>query len=158
VDLSYKSLIVSVSAVIILGLTGCGESKVAQCNKLIDAINQGHTLVTSFEGNDAAAANKLATELEGITQQLNAVSLKDPKLVEYRQRFSGVYQELAKAFRTTGTALKTASDAKPTQDGVERVQKAKEEVKAAGKVAEESAKKADQLAGEINTYCGSSNS
>ncbi|MBW4683045.1 MAG: hypothetical protein KME19_23615 [Microcoleus vaginatus WJT46-NPBG5] len=149
-----KSSLISVSAAVVVLVAGCGNNKVAECNTLIEAINKGHGLVTNFKGNDAAAANKLAEDLDKITKELETVKLKDDKLKGFQTRFSKIYQDLGTAFRTTGKALGTASAAQPTQAGVQQVQKAKTEVEAAGKAAEQAAQKADVLATEINSYCG----
>lgn len=149
----HKSTTVAVSAFVAFLLAGCGNSQVAECNKLIDPINKGHNLVANFQSNDAAAANQLASELDGTIEELEKVELKDEKLKGFQERFTQIYEELSKAFRTTGQALKTASAAPPTPAGGETVRKAKAEVQATGEVAEGAAKKADALAIEINSYC-----
>jgi hypothetical protein len=152
-QLLSKCSTVAVSAFVALAVAGCGNSQVAECNKLIDPINKGHNLITNFQGNDAAAANKLASQLDGVSEELKKVEFKDEKLKGFQGRFTQIYKELSKAFRTTGQALKTASAAPPTPAGGETVRKAKAEVQAAGEVAEGAAKKADALAIEINNYC-----
>ncbi|WP_017720623.1 hypothetical protein [Kamptonema formosum] len=148
-----KTPTVTVSAFVAFLVAGCGNSQVAECNKLIDPINKGHNHVTNFQASDAAAANKLARDLEATIGELQKVELKDEKLKGFQERFTQIYQDLSQAFRTTGQALKTASGAPPTPAGGETVRKAKAEVQAAGKVAESAAKKADALAIEINSYC-----
>ncbi len=148
-----KYTTVAVSAFVVFLIAGCGNSQVSECNKLIEPINKGHNLVTSFEENDQAGASKLAREIDATIVELQKIELKDEKLKGFQEGFIQIYKELSQTFRTTAKALKEASAAPPTPAGGETVRKAKAEVQAAGKVAESAAKKADGLAIEINSYC-----
>ncbi|HIK27824.1 MAG: hypothetical protein N3E45_11755 [Oscillatoriaceae bacterium SKW80] len=144
---------ISLSASVTLLVAACGYNKVAECNQLIDGINKGHAIVTNFQGNDAAAANKLADGLDSTLAQLEKIELKDKQLQGFKSRFTEIYRDLSKAFRTTAKALVTAKSADETQAGLEKVKKARSEVEASAKIAEQAAEKADVLAAEINNYC-----
>ncbi len=157
-QLLHRYSMVSLSAAVTLLVAACGSDRAAECNQLIDGINKGHALVTNFQGKDAAAAKKLATELDGAIAQLEKIELKDKQLQGFQSRFTQIYQDLSKAFRTTATALVTAKSADSTPAGAEKVKKAKAEVEASGKIAEQAAQKADALATEINSYCLGSSS
>lgn len=134
-------------------LAGCGNQKAVECNKLITGINQGHFLVSNFQGKDAPAANKLANELETVIKQLENLELKDKQLKNFQKQFSEIYKNLSAAFRNTAQALRSASAAGTSVGAIEQMQKAKQQVEVAGKIAKESAQKADQLGKEINKYC-----
>lgn len=144
---------VLLSASVTLFVAACGSHKVAECNQLIDGINKGHAIVTNFQGNDAAAANKLADGIDNTVAQLEKIELKDKQLQGFQSRFAEIYRDLSKAFRTTAKALITAKSADNTQAGLEKVKKARIEVEASAKLAEQAAQKADALAAEINNYC-----
>ncbi|MEH2421201.1 MAG: hypothetical protein V7K48_09820 [Nostoc sp.] len=61
-----KSFIVSVTTAIALLFVGCGESKVAQCNKVINVANQASTLGQEFGKNPhPVKGSKVLTELAG---------------------------------------------------------------------------------------------
>jgi len=145
--------------VVALLMAGCGNQKAQECNKLITAINQGHSLVSNFKGKDAPAASKLAQDLDKVIKQLETLELKDKKLQAFQKQFSNIYSNLSAAFYNTSQALRSAAVARTKPGGMEQLQKAKQQVEAAGKVAEESAKRADLLGEEINKYCtGKANS
>lgn len=149
--LRRHTVMLPVSAAIALLLTNCAESRVSQCNRLIQVINQGHSLVTNFDDQNAAAATQLASSLDGINQQLEAVELADEQLQEYQGRFVQVYRDLSQAFREMAEALNVANNAQPNQ--VDKLQQANAKAESAGKVAQRAAENADKLADEINNYC-----
>lgn len=131
------------------------QSKVSQCHQLISVINQGSSLIDQKKGKDAATTNKLARDLEKVTQNLTVVYLGDTNLQGFQNRFIKVFQTLSQAFTKAGKALDSARLAESTPAGRVKVDSAKAELEAAFKAAAPAAKQADGLAAEINHYCNS---
>ena len=80
---------------------GCGESKVAQCNKISGVVNRA--------ANEAIAAGKssnpdkmgelekAATSMSQYAKELEAVQVKDDKLKDLQSRFIKMYQDTSKS-------------------------------------------------------------
>ena len=131
------------------------QSKVSQCHQLISVVNQGSSLIDQNKGKDAATTNKLARDLEKVTQNLSVVYLRDKKLQEFQKLFIKDFQTLNQAFAKAGKALDSASLAKSTPAGRVKLDSAKAEIETAFKAAAPAAKQVDSLAAEINYYCNS---
>jgi len=129
------------------------QSKMSQCHRLISVVNQGSSKIDQNQGKQAASTNQLAHELDGVSQNLAAVDLENPKLKEFQSDFVKVFQTLSQAIENASKALDSAKTAELTPAGREKVEKAKPEIEAEGKVAVKAAAQADILAGEVNLYC-----
>ncbi|MDZ8052935.1 MAG: hypothetical protein RMX68_032675 [Aulosira sp. ZfuVER01] len=105
-----KSIILSGSAAIALLFTGCGESKVAQCNKIIKVANQAVTVGQDFGKNPdpkkgSKALTEVAAKIDTITTEMKGLEIKDEKLQGYQGRFLGLYQSTSKGLKDTATAI-----------------------------------------------------
>lgn len=148
-----KSITGPVAIAVAIALVGC-ESKVAQCNKLIEVVNQGQTISQNIQGTDAATMEKLSTDLQGLSEQIQAVELEDETLVGFRDRFVKIYQDLGGAAQKVGGALASLNDIKPNEEGVEKAKQLQTDVEEASKVGDQAAKDEDTLVKEVNNYCG----
>ncbi|MEH2025545.1 hypothetical protein [Nostoc sp.] len=105
-----QSFILSVTTAIALLFAGCGESKVAQCNKVINVANQASTLGQEFGKNpNPAKGSKALTELAGkidpLAKEMKAVEVKDEKLQSFQGRFLTLYQNISKELNNAATAI-----------------------------------------------------
>lgn len=138
---------------IAIALTGCGESKVAQCNKLIEVVNKGRTISQSVEGTDAETMKKLSSDLATLSQEIQAVEVADESLQGFQSRFVKIYQDLGQASASVATALEQLGTIEPNQQGLEAAQKLQADVENASKLGDQAAKDEEALVTEVNTYC-----
>ncbi|MCA9625423.1 MAG: hypothetical protein KC731_40655 [Myxococcales bacterium] len=98
----------------IMGLAGC-DGKISQCNRLIEEINKEQGPLKEASGSDPAALNKLADTLDGVATKVEAVELKDEKLVGFRNDYAKMAKDLASASRDTATALESNDPTKAAE-------------------------------------------
>jgi len=70
----------------LLLITGCGTSKTAECNKIIDVVNKA-----AIETEANQKKGEIA-RLEEVANNLSTVQLKDQKLKEFQTRFIESYR------------------------------------------------------------------
>lgn len=141
-----KSVLVAVASAVGITLVGCGPSKVAQCNKLIDVTNKATNELASLNQNKASNAaqatqqlDKMAGSLDKYATDMQGIELKDNKLQEYRTRFVTLYKDTATSSRQLVTAIQGKNP--KAADGV--LQKM-----------DSGAKQEQTLVKEVNEYCG----
>jgi hypothetical protein len=105
-----RTAILSATAAIALLFAGCGESKVAQCNKVIKVANQATVLGQGFDKNSQSAKGtkgltELATKIDQIATEMKAVEIKDEKLQGFQGQFLKLYQDISKNLNQTATAI-----------------------------------------------------
>jgi hypothetical protein len=137
-----RAVVFSVTSLLGLLVTACGESKVSQCNKLVGIANKATTEIQttnqSQNPDKIGQLDKIAGGLEQYAKEMQGVELKDEKLQEFRSRFVQLYQQTSKGSRDVATALrnKNAGGAnqalKQIQTGISQEQ---------------------TLIGEVNQYC-----
>jgi hypothetical protein len=142
-QLIKKITMISGTAAIALLFAGCGETKVAQCNKIIKVANQAVTLGQDFGKNPnpqkgSKALTEVAAKIDTITTEMKGLEIKDEKLQGFQGRFLSLYASTSKGLKDTATAidkknLKGANTALATLKN-----NGSEETK---------------LVSEINTYC-----
>ncbi|MBD2494730.1 hypothetical protein [Nostoc sp. FACHB-280] len=105
-----RTLILSSTAAIAVTFTGCGESKVAQCNKIIKVANQAVTLSQEFSKNPqrekgSKALTEVAGKIDTYANEMKALEIKDEKLQGFQGRFIKLYQDTSKGLRDTAAAV-----------------------------------------------------
>ncbi|WP_306298969.1 hypothetical protein [Nostoc sp. T09] len=105
-----QSIIISGTAAIALLFAGCGESKVAQCNKIVKVANQAVTVGQDFGKNPnpqkgSKALTEVAAKIDTITADMKGIEVKDEKLQGYQGRFLTLYQSTSKGLKDTATAI-----------------------------------------------------
>ena len=147
------SIIIAIAACYLL-LTACGESKVAQCNKLIQVVNKGNALIDSKKDNsDVGSIKNLANALNQTAKDLDTLELTETNLKGFQSRLSAELRELGKSLSDMAKALDRGKNAPTTSEGREQVEKAKRDVTKAGQAANKAAKNQDNLTGELAVYC-----
>jgi ribosomal protein L12E/L44/L45/RPP1/RPP2 len=116
-------------------LYGCGESKVAQCNKIVTVANKTKALATP---KDVAGFIPLADNIDQIRVELQAIAVQDSKLKELQTQLLSMYGDVSLALK----AQVKATEAKDTNAQT----KAKQELETA-------AGKESDLVDSINALC-----
>lgn len=99
------------SLVAILGLvsTSCGESKAAQCNRLIEVANSAvesvQEVISTSAQEDPNAMLEIAATADQATGSMQELDLQDETLQSYQQRFITMYTETSAATRSLVEAV-----------------------------------------------------
>jgi regulator of extracellular matrix RemA (YlzA/DUF370 family) len=106
-----------------LGLVTACDSKINQCNRLIEVINKEQDPIKNMKtsGNDAGSFKKLADVLDGVAGKVKGVELKDEKLVKFRDDYAKMAEELAGSSREAAEAL-GGTDMKKTTEAIKKMQ------------------------------------
>lgn len=123
--------------------SGCGQSKISECNALIEVINKG---VQSLEkgqkaGSDPSGVNDLkamADAMDKVAADAAAVKLTIPELQASSTEYQAMAKEVAKAARDMATAAE-AKDA--------------DKINTAQAAMEKAVKQEDPLVDKINKFC-----
>ncbi len=146
-------VIIPVGLSITLLLSGCNNSKVAQCDRLMKTVSEGNALIDKNKGQQVTTSLKLATDLEAVTKSLKEMNLPDPELKKYQDEFVKVFDTLGKQITKAGKALASAKTAQASESGRERIQKARTDIDNAFTSAATTAKQSDALEAEVKKYC-----
>jgi hypothetical protein len=105
-----QTIMLTGTAAIALLFAACGESKVAQCNKIVKVANQAVTVGQEFGKNPnpqkgSKALTEVATKIDTITTEMKGLEIKDEKLQGFQGRFLTLYQSTSKGLKDTATAI-----------------------------------------------------
>ncbi|MGK7929248.1 MAG: hypothetical protein AB4290_29085 [Spirulina sp.] len=143
--LPQSGAIASLCAVVLLVASGCGTSKIAQCNQIIDIAN---TLEEVRVGADDDKADKtqtmlqIADALEQANQNMQALELSDTTLQKFQLGFITMYSD-------TSNVMRTFAEARDKGD-ISAVKTARADLQRTAQLEEE-------LVNGINGYCRGSN-
>lgn len=118
-----------------LVLYGCGESKISQCNKVVTIANKTTALAIP---KDLAGFVPLATNIDQIRTEIQAIAVQDAKLKELQTQLLGVYGDTSQALK----GQVKASEAKDPN----AMNKAKQDLETASK-------KESEIVDQINMLC-----
>lgn len=147
------TFITLVSLSMALLVTGCNDSKVSQCERLIKVVNEGTSLLDKNKGQQVTTSLRLAKDLEALRKKIKDLNLKDPKLQEFQNRFVAVFETLSQSMAKAGKALGSAKIAETSSEASLIIQKARGEIDTALTTAATAAKQSDALASQVNKYC-----
>lgn len=131
--------------------TACGKSKVDQCNAFIERANAAQTVINGlkFDSDDAAKLEGEAGKIEAEAKAVEAVEIKDEKLVKFKADYAANLTKLGGAMRELGKLHKDSKD--PAKAAT---------VEASAKKIEADAQKIEKdesaLVNDINKYCSGS--
>nr|WP_199306819.1 hypothetical protein [Anabaena sphaerica] len=135
-------------------MTGCSESKVSQCQRLVKVVNQGTSLIDNNKGTQVTTSLQLSKDLQNITKSIQELKLVDPKLQEFQSSFAKVFDNLSQAIATAGQALGTTKTAEASSSGIEKIRKARTDIDSSLTAAAKSAgKESDAFGNQLNKYC-----
>ncbi|MBD2628371.1 hypothetical protein [Trichormus variabilis] len=151
------TIIAPVSLSIALLVTGCSESKVSQCQRLIKAVNQGTSLIDTNKGKQVTTSLQLSKDLQNVTKSIGKLQLTDPKLKEFQSSFVKVFDNLSQSISTAAKALGAAKTAEASSAGREKIQKARKDIDSSLTAAAKTAgKQSDTFGNQLNEYCSQS--
>ncbi|WP_392531072.1 hypothetical protein [Nostoc sp. C117] len=109
-SLLKQSFILAATTAIALLFAGCGESKVAQCNKIIKVANEAATLGQEFGKNPnpakgSKALTELAAKIDPLAKEMKALEIKDEKLQGFQGRFLTLYENISKELNNAAGAI-----------------------------------------------------
>jgi predicted translin family RNA/ssDNA-binding protein len=135
-------VLLSLTAAISLLTTSCTESKVSQCNKIIQIANktvtQAKSVTNNGQANDPKAMLQAADAMEKASQDMKKINVKDQKLKDYQAGFMNMYRDTSKATRDFVAAFEK-KDRPGAETALTNLQQATTPEK--------------QLVTDINTYC-----
>jgi hypothetical protein len=138
-----KSLFIPCAVAMFLSVTAC-DSKISQCNKLIDAVNK-HTqaLSTSIEKladvqTNPAVADDFAKVVKTANDEITALEFKDEKVSGFKKEYLNLLGEADKVGKSMADAAKT--------NNVDTLTKAVAE-------ADGLVKMEDKIVNDVNGYC-----
>lgn len=135
-------VLLPLSAVISLLATSCAESKISQCNKIIQvantAVSEAKAVTNGGQASDPKAMLKAADAMEKASQEMNVIEVKDAKLQDYKAAFISMYRDTSKATRDFITAFEK-KDRPAAEVALKNLQQATVPEK--------------QLVTDINSYC-----
>lgn len=131
-----------------VSLFACGKSKIDQCNAFIEQANASQTAASALDSaaDDPVKLEAAATKIEEAGKKVDAVELKDEKLVGFKTSYAKNLNALAKTARDLAGIQKDAKD--PTKSAA-----AEAKLKTVLADAEKLDKDDDKLINDINAYC-----
>ncbi len=147
------NVIASINLIMVLLITGCNESKQAQCQRLIKVINEGTSLIQKNKGSQVTLSLALSKDLEDITKKIEKQNFKDPQLEDFKKQSVEHFKTFSTNISSAAKALGSAKTAKVSSSGREQVRKAKKDIETSLSKVSDAAKESDTLANELNKYC-----
>ena len=135
-------VLLPLTAALSLLTISCSESKVSQCNKIIEvankAVSEAKAITKDGQLSDPKTTLKAADAMEKASKDMEAIKVTDEKLRDYQSRFARVYRDTSQATRDFVAAFEK-KDRRSLAIAVEKLQKAATPEK--------------QLVEDINLYC-----
>lgn len=136
-----------------LAIAGCSETKAAQCEKFIQEVNRGTSLLEKNKGSQVTTSLQLSKDLGEISKSIQGLNFQDETLKEYQTQFTKIFSTFSENIEKAGKALGAAKNAQADPTGRNQVKQSRSDIDAAFKVVEKAAKESDQLANKLNKYC-----
>ncbi|WOD40655.1 hypothetical protein [Nodosilinea sp. E11] len=158
-------------------LLGCGSSKVAQCNQLAEVVNQTQGFMQEFEteiqtfSESAAqvknlddiklaasqyttAVDKVVANLDGLVGDLQATTLRDDDLNQFRDSYVGVVQGFSSALTDAREAMELVVQVESEAELPAKIEESQQQTMTAVAAIENLSQTESQLINEVNGYCG----
>ncbi|KAF3891122.1 MULTISPECIES: hypothetical protein [Nostocales] len=153
VVLRKNTVTFSVSVSLTFLITACNESKVNQCQRLMEVVNKGTELIDKNKGQQVTTSIQLSKDLQAVSKEIGEQNFKDPKLQEFQNRIVKVFETVSTSIAKAGQALGSAKIAKNSSEGRIKIQKARGDIDASLTAAANAAKQLDAVASDLNKYC-----
>ncbi|MEA5597098.1 hypothetical protein [Rivularia sp. UHCC 0363] len=134
-------------------ITGCNESKQAQCQRLIKVVNEGTSLIEKNKGSQVTLSLGLAKDLEDVTKKMDRQNFQDLKIEDFKNQSVKHFETFSKNIKSAAVALGSAKTAEVSLAGREKVRKAQKDIETHLNQVSDTAKKSDTLASDLNKYC-----
>ncbi|MCZ2201695.1 MAG: hypothetical protein O1I87_07085 [Cylindrospermopsis raciborskii PAMP2012] len=134
-------------------VTGCSQSKVSQCQQLLEVVSEGSMMIDQSKGSQVSTSLKLAQDLGNTSKSIKKLHLTDPQLQKFQsdlvQNFAGLSHYISKAAKSLSEAKKTSK----SPSGQEKMRYAKRGIESSLTTAEAAGKQLDILGNKLNKYC-----
>jgi hypothetical protein len=158
-------------------IAGCGSSKVAQCNQLAEVVNQTQGFMQEFETeiqtfSDSAAqvknlddiklaasqyttaVDKVVTNLNDLTGDLQATTLRDENLSQFRDDYVGVVQGFSGALTDARNAMDLVVQVETEAELPAKIEESQQQTMSAVAAIENLSQTEASLINDVNSYCG----
>ncbi|MEM6592424.1 MAG: hypothetical protein AAF651_11250 [Cyanobacteria bacterium P01_C01_bin.73] len=175
--LRSRTLTAVAGTAIALALASCGESKVSQCNRLADVVNQTQGFMQEFEAeiqsfsNNAAsveslddikaaatqyttAVDKVVSNLDGLSETLSTTELSDETLVQFRDEYIEVVNGFSTALQDASGAMDLVVNVESEAELPARIEESQQQTIAAVSQIENLSQTESAVIDEVNSYCG----
>jgi len=137
-------------------VTGCSQSKVSQCQQLLEAMSQGNMMIAQSNGSQISTSLKLAQDLGNTSKSIKKLHLTDPQLQKFQtdlgQNFDRLSHHIGKAAKSLGEAKKVVN----SPSGQIKMRQAKTNIESSLTTAQTVGKQLDNLGNKLNSYCNPS--
>jgi hypothetical protein len=147
------TVIAPISLSIALLMTGCSESKIAQCQRLVTVVNKGTSLIENQKGTQVTTSLQLAKDLQGVTKTIQELKLADPELQKYQSNFAKIFDNLSQAIAKSGQALGATKTAEVSTAGRQRIKNARKDIESVLTAAKKAGQESDNFGNQLNEYC-----
>jgi hypothetical protein len=136
-------------------VTGCSQTKVSQCQQLMEVVSRGSMMIDQSQGSQVSTSLKLAQDLGNTSKSIKKLHLTDPQLQKFQgdlsQNFAGLSGHIGKAAKSLGEAKRTSN----SPSGQEKMRYAKMGIESSLMTAEAAGKQLDVLGSKLSKYCNS---
>jgi hypothetical protein len=147
------TVIIPVSLSISFLVTACSESKVSQCQRLIDVVNKGTELIENNKGQQVTTSLQLSKDLDATTKEIENLNLQDSRLQEFQRSFVKIFGFFSQSIAQAGKALNAAKTAPASSEGRVKMLQVRGDIDKALTAAANTAQESDTLASQMNKYC-----
>jgi len=146
------AVLVALAAASLVVSTGCGKSKITQCNTLIDAANKSQS---GFEHIDPDKPEKMKEAIAKIKKgnaEVAATQLEDAKLKGFRDGYVKTHESIANTLQKREEVAEKLEKAEKGNDAkvIASLTKESDDME---KVMDKDLKDSDKVIEDINTYC-----
>ncbi len=146
------AVLVAVAAVSLVVSTGCGKSKITQCNALIDSANKSQA---GFEHIDPDKPEKMKEAIGKIkkgNQDVAATQVEDAKLKTLRDDYVKTHESIATTLQKREEIAEKLEKAEKGNDQ-KAIASLTKDSDALEKTMDKDLKDSDKVIEDINTYC-----
>lgn len=171
----HRGMVLGVLAALVL--TGCGSSKVSQCNDLAAVVNQTQTFMPEFETDIQAfsesaaqvknlddiksaasqyttAVDKVVANLNTLVGNLESIALQDETLEQFRTDYIAVVQGFSSALEEASQAMDMVVTVASEDDLPATIEASQQQTVEAVSAIETLSQQEAQLISDVNAYCG----
>lgn len=173
----FRSSTLAAAVAIAVGLVSCGESKVAQCNRLAEMVNKTETFMGEFEteiqsfsqditnveslddikaatGEYTAAVEKVVSNWDNLATELEATELKDEQLVQFRDEYVTIIRGYSSALTEASGAIGSIVNVQSEEELPEQIEQSQTQVTTAVEKIQQLSQQESAIIQEVNEYCG----
>lgn len=173
----FRSRTLIATVAIAFGLASCGESKVAQCNRLAEMVNQTESFMGEFEteiqsfsqditnveslddikaatGEYTAAVEKVVNNWDTLASELETTELEDETLVQFRDEYITIIRGYSSALTEASGAIGSIVNVQSEEELPDQIEQSQTQVTTAVEKIQQLSQQESAIIQEVNEYCG----